>query len=163
MSMPNVTVGKNLQTSSVVTFGVAPSAAIDITLTSSDPSKVIVSNALTSGGTGSATVHVNASSTTSVGFFIQGLVDSGTVTLTAKAAGYVDTTSTVTLAPSGIIVRNGTLATLNTTASSPDSTLTVAPAYSIRRRRPLWEPKASAAVSVRNPSSSRIPARVSEH
>jgi len=129
MSMPNVTVGKNLQTSSVVTFGVAPSAAIDITLTSSDPSKVIVSNALTSGGTGSATVHVNASSTTSVGFFIQGLADSGTVTLTAKAAGYVDTTSTVTLAPSGIIVRNGTLATLNTTASSPDSALTVAPAY----------------------------------
>jgi hypothetical protein len=128
MSIPNLTVGKNLQASSVVTFGVA-STGVDITLTSSDPSKLVLSSTNTGSGSATATVHANASSLTSLSFFAQALADSGTVTVTAKAPGYVDTSTTLTLAPSGIVVLNGTSPTLNTTTLAPDSTITVAGAY----------------------------------
>ena len=128
ISIPNLTVGKNLQATSVVTLGVA-SSGVDITLTSSDPAKLVISASGTSGGSGTATVHANSGSLASLSFFAQSLADSGTATITAKAPGYVDTTATVTLTPSGIVIMNGISSSLNTTTLAADTTLTVAPAY----------------------------------
>src|SRR5699024_7866231 len=102
---------------------------VDITLTSSDPAKLVLATSNTAQGSATATVHANSSATTSLAFFAQALADSGTVTITAKAPGYTDTTSTVTLAPSGIVVMNGLSSSLDTTTLALDSTLTIAPAY----------------------------------
>ena len=157
MSVPNLTVGKNLQASSVVTLGVA-STGVDITLTSSDASKLILSNSGTTQGSVTATVHANASSLTSLSFFAQALADSGTVTITAKAPGYLDTTSTVTLTPSGIVIMNGITSVLNTTTFAADSTLTVAPAYidstnNFAGTQPLRGGLASQTIKLTNSSS----------
>ena len=129
MTVPNLVVGKDLQGSGVVTFAVATSAATDVTVTSSDAAKVLLSNTGADKGSGSITVHTTSGSKTSPGFFVQGLSDSGSATLTIKAPGYIDTTATVTLAPSGIIIRNVNSDTLDTSATSFDSILTILPAY----------------------------------
>lgn len=129
LTVPNVTVGKNLQASSTVTLSAAATAAVTVTITSPDTSKVLVSSSATAKGSGSATATVGTGGTTSTAVYIQALTDSGSVTLTAKAPGYTDTTFTVSLAPSGFIIKNGTLGSLNTTTNAADTTLTVYPAY----------------------------------
>ncbi|MDT8068261.1 MAG: PKD domain-containing protein [Terriglobia bacterium] len=129
MTVPNITVGKDLQGSAAVTFGVVTGASTDITVTTTDTSKILLSNSATAKGSDTVKVTAAAGSKTSPSFFVQALTDTGTATLTIKASGYLDTTATVTLAPSGFIIRNGTSDTLNTSVFAADSTLTVLPAY----------------------------------
>jgi len=129
MTVPNITVGKDLQGSGAVAFSVATGASTTVTISTSDTSKILLSNSATSKGSGTVTVTTAASTKNSPSFFVQGLTDTGTATITIKASGYQDTTATITLAPSGFIVENGTSDTLNTSVFAADTTLTVVPAY----------------------------------
>lgn len=129
MTVPNITVGKDLQGSAAVNFSVLTGASTDVTVTTSDTSKILLSSTATAKGTGTVTVTAGSGTKNSPSWFVQALTDTGTATLTIKAAGYQDTTATVTLAPSGFVIENGTSDTLNTSVLALDSTLTVVPAY----------------------------------
>ena len=129
MTVPNITVGKDLQGSASVNFSVVTGASTTITVTTTDTSKILLSSTATAKGSGSVTVTALTGTKNSPSFFVQSLTDTGTATLTIKAAGYQDTTAIVTLAPSGFIVENGTSSTLNTSVFAADTTLTVVPVY----------------------------------
>jgi hypothetical protein len=74
-----------------------------ITLTSSDPSKVVLATSATAAGGPSITVTVPAGSSSANGFAIQALSDTGTATITATAPAFGADTATITLAPSGFV------------------------------------------------------------
>ena len=85
---PNVTVGENLEVIANVALGdAAPENGFDLTLTSSDPSKVMFSK--TPGGAGAASIQlkVRAGYRDSPDYYIQGFGKSGTVGYTASAPG----------------------------------------------------------------------------
>ena len=102
MNIGNTTVGKDLQVGLSGSLGlVAPAGHVQVTLTSSDPSKILLSASRTTAGSGSITIQVNAGSSFIPTFYVQSLTDTGTITITASAPGYATDTSTVTSAPSG--------------------------------------------------------------
>jgi hypothetical protein len=72
-----------------------------VTLTSSDPAKVLLSNSGTSAGSSSITVTVPAGQSSVGAFFIQALDSTGVPTVTATANGFGSDTGTMTLTPSG--------------------------------------------------------------
>jgi hypothetical protein len=83
------TLGKNTQ----IPFGL--SGVARLTLTSSDPSKVLISTDPGKLGSGSVTV-------TGQTVYLQGLASSGTVMLKASAPGYSSVSSLITLVPTGL-------------------------------------------------------------
>src|SRR5258706_8606782 len=72
-----------------------------LSLSSSDPTKVLLSTSATVVGSATITVTVPAGQSFNSGFAIQALSDTGTATVTASAPGYATSTSTMTLAASG--------------------------------------------------------------
>ena len=125
---PNV-VGYNLQvlgTGGLTTA--APSGGLSVTITSSDPTKALLTTNATTVGSGSIVVTVPAGGTVLPPFYIQGLVSSGSVTLTASASGYVGANANVILTPSGFVINspnNGGSFTTTTLASATALQLTV--------------------------------------
>ena len=96
--------GKNLQVPSHILLGEpAGPKGLDVTITSSDPKALIISDADDKLGKGSITVHV-AAGQMRVPYFVQGMTDSGNVTHSASAPGYRTRVAPVALAPSGIMV-----------------------------------------------------------
>jgi hypothetical protein len=96
-------VGQNLQAVVTVTLAQpAPAGGVQITLSSGDPSKVILGG-LNTLGQASQTFTITEGSTSATGIFAQALASSGTVTLTATA-GAVSGTGTITLSPSGFVL-----------------------------------------------------------
>jgi hypothetical protein len=101
----NVTVGQNLETETKVTLdAAAPSEGLVISVTTNDPSRVLLSKTLDAAGSESITVTVRGGGTASQEFYIQGLADTGSVTYTVSASGYGMSSGTVTLRPSGIVI-----------------------------------------------------------
>ncbi len=86
-------IGANLQ--DVMTINNL-SAGTMVTVTSSDPSKLLISSSATSLGQASV---MAAAGQQNVQFWLQALSASGTVTVTASAANYVSGTATITLNP----------------------------------------------------------------
>ena len=76
---------------------------MSITLTSSDPSRLLLSRSSSAAAAASVAVTVPAGGTNSETFYLVGLSSSGTVTLSATAPSLPSSTSTVTLAPSGFV------------------------------------------------------------
>ena len=101
LTLPNVTVGKNLETASRVS-GATP--GLQIAVTSNNPGLVKLST--TPGGEGSASIVllVPAGRTVSPDFYVYGLDNSGSATYTAAASGFASGAGTVTLAPSGFVI-----------------------------------------------------------
>ena len=99
------TVGRNLQGGGVLGLGEpAPAGGVVVTLTSNDPSRLLLANDTTSGkGSGSIKIAMPPGSLNTL-YSLQALSDSGTVTYTASAPGYTGRTATVTLAPAGVVV-----------------------------------------------------------
>jgi hypothetical protein len=121
--------GVNLEKLISVSVDNAPPSELPVTITSSDPSKVILS-ADTSGATaGSASItapiHATANSIFP-GFYIQALA-AGTAQLTVSAPNYQGATANVTVGSSGFILLgpDGTGADINTFAGSTDTALTI--------------------------------------
>src|SRR5271165_3497948 len=99
-----INVGKDLQTSGVVLLGEAsPAGGLDVTLTSDDPKKLVLSASQNQLGSRSITLHIPAGELKAP-FYIQGLVDSGDVSYAGSAPGYRTRIAPVTLAPSGVLV-----------------------------------------------------------
>lgn len=100
----NVSIGKNLQSFATVRLGQpAPAGNMKITLTSSDPAKLLIAETPDAAGQASITLNVRERFRESPEFWLQALGDAGDVSYTASAKGYETGTGTVTLTPSGIV------------------------------------------------------------
>ena len=109
LSPGNVTVGKNLETTAQVGFnGTVPAGGLIITITSDNPSQMLLSASPTAAGSASIMLNAPFNAHTSPVFYVQGLADSGTVTYTASMPGFGSNTGTVTLAPSGFVIAGPT-------------------------------------------------------
>ena len=132
INIGNFSVGNNLQevVGSVqhATLGrPAPAVTgVDLTITSSDPARLLVSANPNAMGGPSAIVHVNGGETSIPTFALQALANSGTVQITTTATGYATDTSTVTLSPSGFVIP--VLGSFTTTAFSPNVSFQVSAA-----------------------------------
>ena len=102
-----LTVGKNLQTTASPSQDTVES--LPLTVTSSDPSKVLVSLDGTQAGSASVSLTLRRSVQATV--FVQGLADSGTVMLTWSSPGYLPRTQKVNLYPSGFAFGQGSFTT----------------------------------------------------
>lgn len=99
-----INLGKDLQASGVVLLGeAAPAGGLDVTLTSDDPKKLVVSTSEDKLGSKSITLHIAAGDLRAP-YYIQGLADAGSVSYTGSAPGYRNRIAPVTLAPSGVMV-----------------------------------------------------------
>jgi len=120
-----LTVGNGLETTGSVTLGAnVPSNALSptLTLTSTDPTHLLLSSSPTTVGSASLTLNLTPGSSAVPTFYVQGQglaagPGSVNVTLTAKSAGYIDGNGTITVLPSGVEFANASFTT--TTSSSP--------------------------------------------
>jgi hypothetical protein len=105
ITAPNATVGRNLQTViSVRLPQVPPQPGLQITVTSDDPSRLLLSAAPDKPGAATITLTARPPFLDSPEFCLQGMGDTGTVTYTVSAPGIGDAKGTVTLAPSAILI-----------------------------------------------------------
>ena len=119
-----ITVGKNLAQQATVLLSPAPSAAVQLTVTTS--SSILLSATGTDAGTTSITLTVPAG-TGSATFWVYGEAASGTATFTASAPGYGSVSDSATLAPSGILLLcpGGVAGGCNISLAGGNVTLTV--------------------------------------
>ncbi len=103
VSVTNVSVGQSLQTQTNLILSNPAASKISVTITSSDPSKLLVSGRPIDPGVPSLTVPFNAGAT-SQSIFVQGVASSGSAFIIASAPGYVFGVATVTLTPSGFVL-----------------------------------------------------------
>jgi hypothetical protein len=118
----NATVGQNLEAQGVVKLqGAAPSNLI-VTITSDDPTRLLLSTDPTAAGSASITRPINAGFSQTGAFFLYGLGNSGSVTYTATVPGFGTAQGTVTLGPSGFVLSGPQglgVDFLTTTSSAP--------------------------------------------
>ena len=100
----NTTVGKDMEAPCNITLNGTASNLLNLTITSNDPSKLLLSATPEGVGTSSITVVVAPNHSVSSTFYVYGLGSSGTPTYSVSAAGFGSTTGAVTLAPSGFII-----------------------------------------------------------
>ncbi len=99
-----ISIGYNLQTGGSLHLGeAAPAGGVTVTLTSSDPSKLLLSRTADQVGSDCITIAIPAGGVGGA-YFIQALAGSGEVTYTATAPGFRTRTGTVTLTPSGLVM-----------------------------------------------------------
>ena len=99
----NVMVGSNLQAPGNLLLGQAvPVGGLTVTLSSNSPNLLL---SATEDGAGASSINLalNAGQISAI-YYLQGRASSGTATYTATASGYQVRTSTVNLAPSGLII-----------------------------------------------------------
>jgi hypothetical protein len=95
-------IGHNLQVGGVLALGeLAPAGGLTVTLTSSDPSRLLLSASQTEPGSESVQIKIPAEGINAV-YFLQALGSSGEVEYTATAPGFRSRTGVVKLTPSGI-------------------------------------------------------------
>jgi hypothetical protein len=105
ITAPAVTVGRNLQTHATVKLAQAAGPdGVKLTLTSDDPSRLLLSESDDKAGSATISLTVRPGVVQSRAFWLQGLADSGTATYTVSAAGLGSAQGTVTLVPSGIMI-----------------------------------------------------------
>jgi hypothetical protein len=131
----NPTIGQNLQTTGQVLISGVAGSQVSVTITSSDPTKLLFSTSPTAAGTvvagqNSIVVTIAPGFSRSSLFYLQNVssTSSGSVIYTAKATGYNTLTSTATLAPSGVIVYGpfgAAVPSFTTTTQSTPTTITV--------------------------------------
>lgn len=120
INIGNATVGRNLQDSLTGSLGAAaPAGNVQVTITSADPSRLLLSTNQNTQGSDSITVQVGAGGTFISAFYLQALDEGGAVEITASAPGYATDTSTVSLVPSGFEFSQSTLGTTTFAANSP--------------------------------------------
>ena len=99
-----VTIGQTLETSGSVVVGqLAPSGGLVITLTSNDPSRLLLSATATDAGSSSLTVTIPAGSN-NTSFYLQAFGNPAAVTYTASAPGFQSGSGTVQVTPSGVVL-----------------------------------------------------------
>jgi hypothetical protein len=101
-----------------------------MTITSSNPGLVLLSNTAAGAGANQITVTIPKNATTSPAFFVQGLADTGgPVSYTATMTNFVSGNGSVALNPSGFVVAGPSgqpeQTTFPTTTQAPNSNITV--------------------------------------
>jgi hypothetical protein len=105
ITLNDLTLGKDLQASTHASLSApAPTGGLEVTITSADPAKVLLSVNETSVGTQSITLNVAAGTSSTPSFYVQALDSSGSVQITVSASGYTSDSSSVTMRPSGFII-----------------------------------------------------------
>lgn len=135
IELPSVTVGQNLETAVSATLADAPAeAGGEITVTSADPLRLLLSVARGTKGSPSINVAVPRGRRQSLEFYVQATGKTGQVTYTATAShlGAIGpATGVITVAPSGFVVSAGAPGTtdhVTTTAGAPPRNYRVYPA-----------------------------------
>ena len=133
-------VGQNLEIQTTITLTLpagsgpacnpAPSPCLSVTLTSSDPSKILIAGRIGDPGAPSLVVPFDLGTTQLTGIYVQALAGSGTPTINATANGYQAGTATFTLFPSGFVLAgpNGIGNSAFTISQGLTTTMTVFPA-----------------------------------
>ena len=105
VALPSVRVGQNLQAPANVRLTEpAPASGLQITLTSEDPARLLLSNGPEQAGSPSITLKIQPSYALSPEFWMQGRGADGKVHYTVSAPGFGSTIAEVNLAPSAIVV-----------------------------------------------------------
>jgi hypothetical protein len=103
----------------------APAGGLAVTITSSDPTRVLVVPGSNPNVLGTATTTINVpAGQTNVIYSTQGLQDNGSVTLTYSAPGHTSVTRAVSLAKTGVRLGSGS-APLDTTVGAANTVITV--------------------------------------
>ena len=126
----NASVGQDLETTTQVTIqGTAPADTV-VTLTSADPSRLLLSNTPTATGSASITVTLRSGFSSTPPFYVYGVGNSGTVQYTASVPGFGTGNGTITLGRSAVLLSGpaGTGNDFTTTTGSSDSFLNVSTA-----------------------------------
>ena len=97
ISAYSVTVGKNLQVQFRIQNALPPDD-LPLTVTSGDPSRLLISSDSAAAGSASATSNIR----TGKGIFLQALDDKGSVEITLSMPGFKSSTVSIPLVPSGI-------------------------------------------------------------
>jgi uncharacterized repeat protein (TIGR01451 family) len=124
LTFANQIIGKDMMVSDGIGLGApAPTGGVQITLTSADPTRLVLSATGIDVGTRQISLTVGAGQTSSPAFFIQSLASSGPVAVTATAPGYADGSASYTLVPSGFIINSP--GAFSTTTFSGNTTIQV--------------------------------------
>jgi parallel beta-helix repeat protein len=151
INMANTIVGQNLQVLLGGTLGAsAPAGNAQVTVTSLDPAKVVLSTDGATAGAASVTFEVGAGQTAIPQFYVQALAGTGTAQLRTSANGYTAVTSTVTLTPSGFSFAPGT-GDITTTSFSTNTLMNVVPV-----RLNAADLKVAGAQAIRGGGSARV-------
>jgi hypothetical protein len=119
INMSAETVGKDLQSQASGSLQApAPAGGVAVTLTSADPTKLLLAPNATTAGSVSIVVSL-AQNATSISYFVQALAGSGTVQVTASAPSFVDGTVDVALTPSGFVINSPS--SISTTAAAANT------------------------------------------
>src|SRR5271165_1904145 len=101
----NQTIGRNLETfTSVRLTESAPQTGLELTITSEDPSRLLVALTPDSAGSKSIVVKVNGQYNASPDFYLQALADSGNAAYAVSGPGLTSVKGIVTLAHSAILI-----------------------------------------------------------
>ena len=123
LATPDILVGQNLAaTAAVMLSEAAPLGGIQLTITSGNPTLVLLSKSPEAEGSASIVVMVEENRKLSPEFYVYGLGSSGTAIYSASAPGFANCSSVVRLAPSGIVIQGAYglgNPTLITTGSEP--------------------------------------------
>ncbi len=120
------TVGRDLQTAAVVSAESPFKQNTSIVLTSSDPSRLLLSTSATVPG--QASLAILAAPNIGAQFWLQSLGDSGTVTVSASADGYQLASLVVNLVPVAAVFTNSTAtSTLYTNSNLPTFSVAIGP------------------------------------
>ncbi len=112
------TVGSGLQYGRTLYLGAANHGGVDVTITSSNQSVLLVSPDANTPGSSEVTIPV-PDGTTSVSYYLQGVESAtGTVTITASAPGYVNGSAGIDVAQPALLIYS--LGTSKTTGDSDD-------------------------------------------
>ena len=140
LTLSGGTIGQNLEINTTLTLSIPagsgpaclpqPAACLTVTLTSSDQTRLVIGGHATDAGVKSLDIPVGQGVTQLTGIYIQALGNSGTANITVSAPGYTGSTTTFTLAPSGIVIAgpNGIGGLSATTSEGLSTSLSVFPA-----------------------------------
>ena len=159
LSLQPISVGQNLETLATVSLTCALPNTLSVTVTSNNPSLVLLSSdttGMTAGGS-SVTVSIPGGQTAAFpGFYVQGLSGTGSASLTASATGMTSVNSSVTLLASGFVLSGGAGAGVPITATvgASDTTLQVSATTLDSSNNPQTTMRVRGGLSVTVPISS---------
>ena len=119
----SATVGYQLEEATLVTLQGAATSNITVTITSNDPTKLLLSTDGVSAGQSSINLTIQSGFSRTPSFYVYGLVKSGSATYTANVPGFGSANGTVSFAPSGFVLVGpfGLGVDFSTTTGSPQS------------------------------------------
>ncbi len=102
-------IGKNLQISGTIGLGAPAPANLQVTLKSSDATKLLLAKNATDTGAAQITLTLAAGATSTPAYFVSSLANSGTASYTVSAPQFTSASQTENLMPSGVTIQQGAL------------------------------------------------------